>query len=169
MAESLLSIFSKFRSASKDGEEFLTRLESTCAQDLWISAGGHWSSESIQTFRSIAMEQIAEALKGETAEEYQSAWVEVVRSFHVNYWGQQRLQKKEKAPATEEKKIFWELFSYIWIMLQATLITKTAVFYFGIKSAQEDTSEGKIYVALAILFSFVSLIWFAIRKSKTSK
>ncbi len=169
MAESLLSIFLKFHSVSKEGEVFLTQLEGTCAQDLWLSAGGHWSSESIQTFRRIAMEKLAEALKGDGAEDYQSAWIEVVRSFHASFWGQQRLPKKEKAPISEEKKIFWELFSYIWIMLQATLITKTAVFYFGIKSAQEDTSEGKIYVGLAILFSFISLIWFAIRKSKKTK
>jgi polyferredoxin len=112
------------------------------------------------------MEKLATTNKVESPEEFQTAWNEVVRDFHKNQWGQQRLLKKEKKPKTEEQKIFWELFSYIWILVQAMLIVKTVVFYLGIKSANEDTAEGKIYVISAILFSFTSLIFFAYRKSK---
>lgn len=166
MTSSIKDEFQKHRQLSQEGADFLVRLEATLAQDLWRSAGGHWSAASIEKIRSEAMIKLASSLKGESLADYQEAWAEVVRDFHRNYWGEVRLLKKEKKPETEEKRIFWELFSYIWILLQATLVTKTAIFYFGVKSAQEDTSEGKIYVLLAILFSFISLAWFAYRKSK---
>lgn len=169
MKSSLLYDFSKYRTPSNDGVLFLSSLESSCAQDLWESVGGHWSSNSIQRFRQLSMEKLAKTLDGESQQNYEKAWIEVVRDFHQNCWGEVRLPKKEKPPETEEKRIFWELFSYIWMMIQATLVTKTAIFYFGLKSAQEDSDEGKIYVILAILFSFVSLIWFAYRKSKKTK
>lgn len=161
--------FIKHKQPSLAGDEFLIRLEVSCAQDLWQSAGGNWSSDSISRFRTLAMKKLASALRGESFQDYEAAWVEVVRDFHQNYWGESRLLKKEKKPETEEKRIFWELFAYIWALLQATLVTKTAIFYFGIKSAQDESSEGKIYVTLAILFSFVSLIWFAFRKSSKTK
>jgi hypothetical protein len=168
MKSSLSKELEEYRVPSKEGQDFLGELESTLDQDLWKSAGGHWSEESIQKFRQLSMMKLNFFLKGNSRESYKEAWQEVVRDFHSDFWGERRLAKKEKKPVTEEKKIFWELFSYIWMMLQATLVTKTAVFYFGIKSASEDSSEGKIYVVLAILFSFVSLLWFAYRKSKKS-
>lgn len=167
MSESLLELFESHKAASAEGASFLQDLEQSIAQDLWQSAGGTWSSTSEDIFRRIAMEKLAKALRGGASrEDYQNTWSEVVREFHQNYWGEQRLLKKEKKPKTAEQKIFWELFSYIWILLQAVFITKTAIFYFGIKSAAEDSTEDKIYVFLAILFSFVSLTYFAYRKSK---
>ncbi|KYG65932.1 hypothetical protein AZI86_02350 [Bdellovibrio bacteriovorus] len=169
MSQSLNHLFESHTPASPEGGEFLKELERSISQDLWKSAGGPWSESSENIFRQRAMEKLAKAVHGTTREDYQKAWNEVVRDFHQNYWGEKRLLKKEKKPKTEEQKIFWELFSYIWMMLQATLVVKTAVFYFGIKSANEDSTEGKIYVTLAILFSFVSLFFFAYRKSKKNK
>lgn len=169
MSESLVTEFKQHRRLSPEGERFLVQLEPNIAQDLWKSAGGNWSRESVKHFRQVGMEKLASFSKGETFEDFQKAWIEVVRDFHKDCWGEKRLQKKEKKVQTESDKIFWELFSYIWALLQTVFITKTAVFYFGIKSAQEDTTEGKVYVVLAILFSFVSLAWFAIRKSRKKK
>lgn len=169
MAESLVALFESHKPISPEGTEFLRGLESSIAADLWQSAGGTWSSTSEGRFRELAMGKLANYVQGLKTEDYVRAWREVVRDFHKTYWGEKRLLKKERKPKTEEQKIFWELFSYIWIMLQATLVVKTAVFYFGIKSAEEDTAEGKIYVTLAILFSFVSLFVFAYRKSKKNK
>lgn len=167
MAQTLIEEFKKLHPVTSVAQGFLSQLEGTIAQDLWKSAGGFWSESSIEKFRALAMQKLAALLKEDTFESYQAAWVEVVRDFHQNCWGESRLPKKEKKAQTEESRVFWELFSYIWVLLQAVFITKTAVFYFGIKSAQEeDSAEGKIYVLLAILFSFVSLIWFAYRKSK---
>lgn len=166
MNTSLIESYKSHHTLSTAGESFLHKLEDSIAQDLWLSAGGYWSASSIETFRAKAMQKLAEEVQKDTREAYESAWIHVIRDFHTNYWGERRLSKKEKKPETEEKKIFWELFSYIWILLQATLVTKTAIFYFGIKSAQEDSDSDKIYVILAILFSFGSLGWFAYRKSK---
>lgn len=166
MAISLLEQYKNFRTPSLLEKDFLINLETQIAQDLWQSAGGHWSQESIDIFRIKALRKLAEKVDSAGDSEVSALWVEVVRDFHQTFWGEKRLEKKEKKEKTEEQRIFWELFSYIWVLLQAVFITKTAVFYFGIKSAQEDSSEGKIYVLLAILFSFISLAWFAYRKSK---
>jgi hypothetical protein len=165
-SQSLLGLFESHKAPSESGAEFLRDLEKSIAQDLWQSAGGTWSGASEDIFRKLAMEKLAKSIHGENREDYKKAWNEVVREFHQNYWGEKRLLKKEKKAKTQEQKIFWELFSYIWMLLQAALVTKTVVFYLGIKSAQEDSSEGKVYVVLAILFSFTSLIFFAYRKSK---
>lgn len=164
--KSLKKEFAQFRPLSSEGERFLEVLEKNIEQDLWKSAGGNWSSASIEIFRHIAMEKLSVQLSGENFADFEKAWLEVVRDFHREYWGEKRLLKSEKKPQTEEQKTFWELFSYIWVLLQTTFITKTVIFYFGITSAQEDSSEGKIYVVLAILFTFVSLTSFAYRKSK---
>ncbi|KYG68191.1 hypothetical protein AZI87_02745 [Bdellovibrio bacteriovorus] len=169
MSHSLKDEFSQYKDLSIEGASFLADLEKTIAQDLWQSAGGHWSLESTKNFRKLAMQKLAAEVQGPSRSDFQSAWISVIRDFHKNQWGEQRLLKKEKKPETKEDKIFWELFSYIWILLQATLVTKTAVFYFGIKSAEEDTTEGRIYVLLAIAFSFISLGVFAYRKSKKKK
>ena len=169
MPNSLLEDFKSKKNPSNDGKEFLNQLDKSIAEDLWKSAGGYWSEASIAKFRATAIDMLAKSLTGEARQDYQNAWGLVVRDFHKNFWGEQRLEKKPKKEKTEEQKIFWELFSYIWMLLQAALVTKTAVFYFGIKSAEEDTTEGKIYVVLAILFSFASLMFFAYRKSKKNK
>jgi hypothetical protein len=169
MKVSLLVEFKKYREPSLPGEAFLSELDNQIAQDLWKSSGGHWSTDSIDKFKKMGMQKLASGLKGDSHEEYQRAWIEVVRDFHKNQWGELRLIKKEPKPETEERRIFWELFSYIFALIQATLITKTAVFYFGIKSAEEGSDEGKVYVFLAIAFSFISLTLFALRKSRKSK
>lgn len=166
MSASLKVLFESHRSASAEGAEFLKELEESIAQDLWKSAGGAWSSSSENIFRDLAMKKLAAQVRGESRQDFLSAWSDVVRDFHRNYWNERRLLKKEVKPKTEEQKIFWELFSYIWMLLQAALVTKTAVFYFGIRSTEDDSMEGKIYVILAILVSFGSLFFFAYRKSK---
>lgn len=169
MTKSLYDIFSSHRKASPEGVIFLRELESSASEDLWKSAGGHWSESSIEKIRLTAMKRLAEELLGDSASDYQQSWALVVRDFHTSFWDECRLQKKEKKKQTEEQKIFWELFSYIWMLLQAALVTKTAVFYFGIKSTEDRGTEGKVYVVLAILFSFASLMFFAYRKSKKNK
>ncbi|KYG62007.1 hypothetical protein [Bdellovibrio bacteriovorus] len=169
MGHSLKEEFKLHKDLSVEGADFLADLEKSIAQDLWQSAGGHWSRDSIQKFREIAMQKLASEVHGPSREEFQKAWISIIREFHQNQWGEQRLLKKEKKIETKEDKIFWELFSYIWILLQATLVTKTAVFYFGIKSAEDDTAEGRIYLFLAIAFSVISLSVFAYRKSRKKK
>lgn len=171
MSNSLAAEFQSHQQLSPEGQEFLKHLEKTIAQDLWESAGGHWSSQSIEFFRKTAMTKLSESVSETEGQSFLEAWQSVVRDFHASQcWGEKRLLKKEIKPKTEDQKIFWELFSYIWILIQAMLITKTAVFYLGIKAAEEGTSEGQIYVTLALIFSVVSLSWFGYRKyRKNSK
>ena len=161
----LLEEYQKQESPSALVQVFLKTLENHIDEDLWKSAGGFWSEASIQKFRETAMQKLAKKMQGRPGKEPVDYWTEVVRDFHSDYWGEVRLPKKEKKPQTEEQKIFWELFSYIWVLIQAALIMKTVVFYLGIKSAQDEgVADGKWYVFLAIAFSFLSLSFFAYRK-----
>ena len=155
--------------------EFLQRLEDSITDDLWKSVGGHWSEASISAFRQQAMAKLVAFYNMETQGEILTLWVKVVRDFHREaeaaasgstarpVWGELRLAKKEKKPFTEEQKNSRRLFMYIWAMMQTAIVTKTAIFYFGLKSAEEGTTEGKIYVSLAIATTVVSLSFFAIR------
>lgn len=162
---SLLDHYQNTEIATSEVQMFLKILETQIAEDLWKSAGGFWSDSSIQKFREIAMHKLALLMRAQPERTMPELWVEVVRDFHSDCWGEVRLGKKEKKPQTEEQKIFWELFSYIWVLIQAALIMKTVVFFFGIKSAQEEgVAEGKWYVFLAIAFSFLSLGFFAFRR-----
>lgn len=161
----LLDLFQEYRKVSSEEEAFLESLEKGIAEDLWKSAGGHWSSVSIENFKKKALDLLNSGMinKNITMSE---AWPLVVRDFHQSHWGEARLAKKEVKPQTQEQKIFWELFAYIWALIQASLITKTAVFYFGINSAAQDSASGRIWVGVAIAYSFLSLMWFARRHSK---
>lgn len=166
----------------KQVQDFLMSLETSIAEDLWKSRGGHWSETSIQSFRVHAIKKFCEALKSVpsnrdvTAGDLGSAWVLVVRDFHQNthasshqgveVWGERPLPKKEKKPLTAEQRNSRKLFMYIWAMMQTAIVTKTAIFYFGLKSAEEGTVEGKIYVTLAIMTTVVSLSFFAFRNYK---
>lgn len=161
--------FIKYHQLSKEGGVFIDELESTIDHDLWRSAGGNWSVASVEIFKKMAMQKLAENLKGDSLHDYQSAWIEVIRNFHQDYWQQKSIPKAEKKPQTEEQKTFWELFSYLWILFQTTFITKTVIFYFGITSAQEDNDEGIVYAVLAFVFTLVSLTVFAIRKTRKAR
>lgn len=161
----LIDLFLENRKVSSEEEAFLESLESGIAEDLWKSAGGHWSSESIDNFKKKAMDCLSAEMANRNIS-ISEAWPFVVRDFHQSYWGEIRLAKKEVKPQTQEQKIFWELFAYIWALIQASLITKTAVFYFGINSAAQDSESGRIWVVVAIAYSFISLMWFARRHSK---
>ncbi len=101
---SLKEEFKRHHDLSAEGEAFLMNLEKNISQDLWQSAGGHWSSESMERFRSIAIEKLVKHLRGFTFVDFQEAWVEVVRDFHDNQaWGEIRLTKKRKSQ--KQKKI----------------------------------------------------------------
>lgn len=167
----LIEIF--YDSSNKqDGQKadiafFLSELEKTIADDLWKSAGGHWSKDSILFFREEAMRQLVNEFSNGNVE-ILNAWQNVVRSFHAKqkskyYWGQQALLVKEKVPLSSDQKNSRKLFMYIWAMMQTAIVTKTAIMYFGLKSAEEQTTEGKIYVSLAIASTVVSLTYFAFK------
>ncbi|MNK12116.1 hypothetical protein D3C87_301730 [compost metagenome] len=95
------------------------------------------------------------------------AWNDVVQDFKNNkYWGftvHQEEQSEKRVNVTRE------LFAYIWTMVQALIIMKVVIFYFGLKSASEAEPMDMVWLVLAIAFSFSSLFFFAWRKSRRKK
>lgn len=102
----------------------------------------------------------------------ESSWQEVVAEFHrQNHWHLPTLDRKPaapKKPLTRDQKIFREMFSYIWVFIQAALIMKIFVFYFGLNSAEDNSGYNTLFLVIALLFSAGSLGFFAYRKSKKS-
>lgn len=116
------------------------------------------------------MRKLAASLPGDSFEEYRAAWLQLIRGFHEDAWGEKNIPRKEKKPQTRESRIFWELLPYVWTFLQATLFMKLVIVYFGLRSADETAEPlPKIYVILAILFSFGSLGWFAVKHWRKEK
>ncbi len=166
----LLEKFAALQNFNSEIEkEFILNLETNISQDLWQSAGGHWSEKSIELFCQKSMSELAQKLPKDSATQtdLQNAWNQVVRDFHQNNWGEQRLAKKEKKELTQDQKISRELFAYIFILLQTTFVTKTIVLYFGIASSDSDDPNLKIWVTLAALFTLFNLSFFAYRKFKS--
>lgn len=167
MSPSLLELYREQSevTVSEEAVSFLQRLEASLADDLWKSRGGHWSQESIDTFRRRAMHALARTQgQGQSLDE---GWKSVVRDFHRSAWEEVPLPRREKKPPSEESRIFWELFPYIWVFLQAGIIMKMVVFYFGIRSVDEAAEPtNPIWLYLAIAFSFGSLFLFAYRRYK---
>lgn len=158
-------------------EEFFSTKEPQLQSDLWGSLGGHWSPESIAFFKSKAFERLkkqSDILKSQdqvdvvlTTEQWNALWIETIRDFHrTRGWGQVPLLKAPPKVLSEEQKQSREIFSYIWALLQAALITKTAIVYYGIKSTEEEGGTSQYWVVFWIFFSFSSLMFFAYRKSK---
>lgn len=64
----------------------------------------------------------------------------------------------------DPKAIERELTSYIVVVVQALIIMKCVILYFGVESANDPESNAKYYLYAAIAYSFGSLIYFAFRK-----
>ncbi|MNL31021.1 hypothetical protein D3C87_1527900 [compost metagenome] len=99
--------------------------------------------------------------------EKDAAWSLLETNFKENsYWGFPTQKEKSNAPRTNTVK---ELAIYTWTMIQAFLVMKTVIFYFGLKSASDDESKygaNTLLLLLAISFSFSSLLFFAWRKNR---
>ncbi len=164
----LIEIFRQQQeNASPTQIAFIESLESTIADDLWKSAGGHWSLASQQFFREKSLRHLALASDAqETAESLNLKWTEIVRDFHQNYWGEKRLPKAEKKVLTDEQKISRELFSYILLLLQTTLVTKTLVLYFGLHSSDSTESSLTFWLILTACFSLSSMSYFIYRQHR---
>lgn len=95
------------------------------------------------------------------------AWALVVKSFHVEkYWGFMPTTVKPKNEDSAETKNAKEAFSYLWTAVQATLILKVIIYFFGLKLAQENTPENWAYFLGSLSFSWGSLFFFAWRKHR---
>lgn len=95
------------------------------------------------------------------------AWAQVVASFHrENHWGFSATTIKPKKVDSEDTKNAKEAFSYLWTAVQATLILKVVIYFFGLRLAQDNTPENWAYFLGSLSFSWGSLFFFAWRKHR---
>ena len=94
----------------------------------------------------------------------ETAWSSVIRDFYENKsWGYRTVTKKPNSKKSEEQKIFWKLFKYIWAFFQSMIILKTAVYYFGLESTQHPDQVSGLWVWFFFSLSLSSLVYFAYR------
>lgn len=135
------------------------------ATHYWIDLSSHLNAYFSNEDR-IAITKKAAILLGYnlTLMESQEAWTAVVRNFiEEQNWGFTTSNKKPVKKQTEEQKIFWQLFKYVWAFFQSMVILKIAVYYFGLESAEHPDQVSVIWVILFFLISAGSLALFAYR------
>ncbi|WP_413578286.1 hypothetical protein ACLVWU_07065 [Bdellovibrio sp. HCB290] len=141
-------------------------------RDDFVTSRGFFTEQDEKALRTMAFEKLDQVLlksgsTSVTAQQLRETWNSVVADFHRNnYWGFKPTFEKRPKVQTEEKRIFKEMFPYIWVIIQSSIILKTAVYYFGIRSSNEPTTENRIYLILALATSAGTLIFFAWRKSR---
>ncbi|WP_413294369.1 hypothetical protein ACLSU7_04515 [Bdellovibrio sp. HCB185ZH] len=153
-----------------EAQKALTETQSQFKQDFTTNRG--FFTEADETaLRALALEKLdQELLKSGSAEvtasELRSAWNTVVADFHRNnYWDFQPTLEKRPKVLTQEQKTFREMFPYVWAVIQSGIILKTAVYYFGIRSSNDPSTENHIFLYLALATSAGTLIYFAFRHS----
>jgi len=142
-------------------------------KDLSPTHGRHYASEvqdqitieAARRFRQLVMNEMNSTL---TDARLSELWRSIVTDFHRNAnWGHKpELKSKPRSPLTHEQKISNELFPYVWALVQAVVVMKAAVYYFGMQSSNEPSFQNDIFFALALIISFGSLFIFAWRKSE---
>ncbi len=95
------------------------------------------------------------------------AYQKMILSFHQqSYWGFPFLTQRPKKSLTQEQKSSKEAFSYLWTAVQATLILKVVIYFFGLRLAQDNTLENWAYFLGFLTFSWGNLFFFAWRKHR---
>lgn len=156
-----------------EAEKALTEAQTNFKYDFQTSRG-FFTEEDEKTLREMALQKLDEELvklgpKHVTAAELRQSWNSVVSDFHRNrYWNFHPTFEKRPQVMTEEKRIFWEMFPYVWAVIQSAIVLKTAVYYFGIRSSNDPTAENHLGLYLALATSAGTLIYFAWSKSRKS-
>lgn len=138
--------------------------------DLSPPAGLYFSVETQDLITKEAAQRLAQAIPQTIAQPELSKatlWLQIVTDFHRGKnWGHQaNLKAKPTGPLTQEQKVRRELFPYVWALVQAVVIMKAAVYYFGMQSSNEPSLQNDVLFAIALTISFGSLFVFAWRKS----
>lgn len=142
----------------------LKKLSKTYWIDLTGHLTGYFSLENRLAITLKAIKLVNENLSHSPLEE---AWQHVVRNFHQqNHWGFQTTSVKPVYEKTEDQKIFWKLFKYVWAFFQSMIILKIAVYYFGLESANNPDETNVIWVWIFFSLSVSSLVFFAYRNRK---
>ncbi|MBC7421397.1 MAG: hypothetical protein H7328_11775 [Bdellovibrio sp.] len=142
-------------------EDYVVQISKTYWSDLTTHLQGYFEYD-----RRLAITQKAAHLLGQSLAIHprQTVWANVIRDFvENNSWGHPMVMKKPKAKRTEEQKIFWQLFKYIWAFFQSMIIIKTAVYFFGLESTQHPDRVSGVWVWFFFSLSTTSLLFFAFR------
>ena len=159
--------FSEFfiDSCSGAGEQdFINHLSAHYWSDLTTHLNRYFSNEDRLSITSRAAQALSANLQTQTAEE---AWKNVIRSFVAgNCWGFVSQDKKPHAKKTEEQLIFRKFFKYTWVLIQAMILVKIAILFFGLRSAENPDQVSSLWVWVICAFSVGSLGLFAYRNRK---
>lgn len=145
--------------------EELTRIAAEHVKDLAPLSGRHFTEETEKNITLKAAHQLAQSRLTSPETPVLDTWREIVTDYHRSrQWGFPSSSQKENRP--KDITPTREVASYFWTMFQSLFLMKCVILFFGIKSAEEPSPWMTAGLILAIAFSFGSLIWFAIRKSR---
>ncbi len=135
------------------------------ALNYWADLTSHLSYYFSHSDRIAITEKAAKYLSAElTTKSLDASWKNVIRNFNQNnYWDFKTQAIKPRVAQTEDQKIFWKLFRYIWAFFQSMFILKIAVYYFGLESASNPDQTNVFWVWVFFSFSAFSLAFFAYR------
>lgn len=161
----LSGFHSEFKKARPIETSELERISASLKDDLGNTSLGYHSHEDWAAIASRAGRRLGEIARM-SEESLQESWHKVLREFHgQSNWGFKTRATKPKvvrAPETTDG-LGW----YIWAVFQPMTITKVAILYFGAKvAADSDDTASKIYLGLAVLYMFFSLVYFGWRQHK---
>jgi hypothetical protein len=151
-----------------DAEKALTESLKNLKQDFSTSRGFFTEADEA-SLREMALGKLDEELAKtssvhKTAAEVRKGWNAIVTDFHRNnYWNFEPTFEKRPKVLTQDQKTFREMFPYVWAVIQSGIVLKTAVYYFGIRSSTDPSTENHIFLYLALATSAGTLIFFAWR------
>ena len=156
------SLTSDFNFSSED-RQALELIAKNHLLDLTTNTQGYYDEQLLQQLTQLAAEHLVSRLQAQGNVFSSSLWQDVVTDYHRNgYWGIQKLSappvhnESHQTPARE-------MFKYIWIFIQAGILMKAVVLYFGLNAANEESSTNTLFLYLALGFSFLSMSFFAWR------
>ncbi len=148
--------------------EILKMIAKNHLLDLTTNLQGYFDHDLRLQITQVAATKLLQAVKDQGRPLQSFHWQRVVENYHRNgYWGLRpsKTQLPEKPAADTPAR---EMFRYIWVFLQAGILMKAVVLYFGLGAAADDKSSSSLFLYFALAFSFGSLIFFAWRLHKKS-
>jgi hypothetical protein len=146
--------------ASAEVKEFLEETARGHLDDLSSSHAGYFSIANKAAISKMAGEKFRAGLSlNSSRSDAQKAWVSVVRDFHAhnnwNFTTQAKPEKVVKPPSGARVAA-----KYFLVFFNSIVIVKTAVLFIGAEAATNPDPKFKVYLAIAIAYSFGSLFWF---------
>lgn len=138
--------------------------------DLTTNLPGYFDESLREQVTQQAAEKLAEqVIINKNCFNFQ-LWHNVVADYHRNgYWGIQRLKTPPPPSPESEQSPTREMLKYIWVFVQAGILMKAVVLYFGLNAASDESSSASLFLYLALAFSFLSMAFFAWRLHRKEK